>query len=181
MRLPQPAGAGAGDLVGLFAGHNFALKGLKPLLEALGPGGSEIAAAGPFIFWSAAAANGRLPPAGDAGSGSRHGPFPGFLSRRQTCYWSSDFFVQPTYYDPCSLVVLEALACGLPVITTAQNGASEMLTDGREGYILTAPDAQGELIAALDHMTDDAAPASDVGQAVAARPASRRLTCTSRG
>ncbi len=78
--------------------------------------------------------------------------------------------MQPTYYDPCSLVVLEALACGLPVITTAQNGASELMTDGREGYILTAPDAQDELIAALDHMTDDTSTASDVGAGVAARP-----------
>jgi UDP-glucose:(heptosyl)LPS alpha-1,3-glucosyltransferase len=43
------------------------------------------------------------------------------------------------------------------VITTAQNGASELFSDGREGYVLTAPDAQGELIAALDHMTDEPA------------------------
>ncbi len=56
--------------------------------------------------------------------------FLGFYPDVEACYWSSDFFVQPTYYDPCSLVVLEALACGLPVITTAQNGASELLTDG---------------------------------------------------
>jgi UDP-glucose:(heptosyl)LPS alpha-1,3-glucosyltransferase len=41
------------------------------------------------------------------------------------------------------------------VITTAQNGASELLTDGREGFVLTNPDAQGELIAALDRMSDD--------------------------
>ncbi len=72
--------------------------------------------------------------------------FLGFYPEVETCYWSSDFFVQPTYYDPCSLVVLEALACGLPVITTAQNGASELLTDGVDGYVLTAPDAQEELI-----------------------------------
>ena len=75
----------------------------------------------------------------------------------EDCYWSSDFFVQPTYYDPCSLVVMEALACGLPVITTAQNGASELLENGREGYVMSSPDARDELIAALEHMTDDAA------------------------
>ncbi len=89
--------------------------------------------------------------------------------------------MQPTYYDPCSLVVLEALACGLPVITTAQNGASELMTDGREGYILTTPDAQGELIAALDHMTDDRGAVGDVGPGVAPRPACRPSTPTSRG
>jgi UDP-glucose:(heptosyl)LPS alpha-1,3-glucosyltransferase len=81
--------------------------------------------------------------------------FLGFYPDIRACYHSSDFFAQPTYYDPCSLVVLEALACGLPVITTAQNGASELMVDGRHGFTLTAPDARGELIAALGQMTDD--------------------------
>jgi UDP-glucose:(heptosyl)LPS alpha-1,3-glucosyltransferase len=47
------------------------------------------------------------------------------------------------------------MACGLPVITTACNGASELMTDGQEGFILTAPTAQAELIQALDRMADD--------------------------
>jgi UDP-glucose:(heptosyl)LPS alpha-1,3-glucosyltransferase len=81
--------------------------------------------------------------------------FAGFYPDIRGAYWASDFFVQPTYYDPCSLVVFEALACGLPVITTSCNGASELMTDGKEGYILTAPDALGELIGALDRMADD--------------------------
>src|SRR5207253_5796178 len=82
--------------------------------------------------------------------------FAGYYPDIRGGYWASDFFVQPTYYDPCSLVVFEALACGLPVITTSCNGASELMTDGREGYVLTAPDALGELTQALDHMADDA-------------------------
>lgn len=48
------------------------------------------------------------------------------------------------------------MACGLPVITTEQNGAGELMTDGREGYVLTSPDAEAELIAALDRMANDA-------------------------
>ena len=88
--------------------------------------------------------------------------------------------MQPTYYDPCSLVVLEALACGLPVITTAQNGASELLTDGKEGYILTSPDAMEELVTALDHMADNS-----LRRAMSARPrgwaSCKRLMCTSPG
>ena len=47
-----------GDLAGLFVGHNFALKGLKPLLEALGAAPEpESDAAGRFTCWSAAAAS----------------------------------------------------------------------------------------------------------------------------
>ena len=149
-------------------------KGSKPLLEALGaPAPPESTAAGPSICWFAAAAI-RLPTAAWPGGSDWQRRFISWVSIRdvEDCYWSSDFFVQPTYYDPCSLVVMEALACGLPVITTAQNGASELMANGREGYVLSSPRARGELIAALEHMTDDTAPASDVGQGVSARPVS---------
>ncbi len=144
------------DLVGLFVGHNFALKGLKPLLAGLAARRQRNRRARPIQLLVCGGGNAepyrRL--ASWLGlADSVH--FMGFYPDVNACYWSSDFFVQPTYYDPCSLVVLEALACGLPVITTAQNGASELMTDGREGYILTAADAEGELIAALDHMAVD--------------------------
>src|SRR5205814_4802244 len=55
-------------------------------------------------------------------------------------YKAADFFVLPTRHDPCSLVVLEALAMGLPVITTKQNGAAEIISDGREGFVLESRD-----------------------------------------
>jgi UDP-glucose:(heptosyl)LPS alpha-1,3-glucosyltransferase len=51
--------------------------------------------------------------------------------------------------------VLEALACGLPVITTRQNGAGELITEGEHGFVLSSPKAHGELIAALDHIAVD--------------------------
>jgi UDP-glucose:(heptosyl)LPS alpha-1,3-glucosyltransferase len=146
------------DLVGLFVGHNFALKGLKPLLAGIAARRQRNRRARPIQLLVCGSGNPepyrRL--ASWLGlADSVH--FMGFYPDVNACYRSSDFFVQPTYYDPCSLVVLEALACGLPVITTAQNGASELMADGREGYILTSPDAQGELVAALDHMAVDAA------------------------
>jgi UDP-glucose:(heptosyl)LPS alpha-1,3-glucosyltransferase len=155
-RVRNELGIGPKDLVGLFVGHNFRLKGLQPLLLALAerrarnPGGRPIrllvcgnGAIGPFRRLAA-----RL----GLGESVR---FAGFYPDIRGAYRASDFFVQPTFYDPCSLVVFEALACGLPVITTSCNGASELMTDGREGSILTAPDALGELVVALDHMADD--------------------------
>jgi UDP-glucose:(heptosyl)LPS alpha-1,3-glucosyltransferase len=142
------------DLAGLFVGHNFALKGLKPLLQGLGTrnrrGGRPIH----LLVCGGGKARRFRALARAAGIGeSVH--FLGFHSDIRECYAASDFFVLPSYYDPCSLVVLEALACGLPIITTFQNGASELLTDGQHGYVLTSPDARGELIAALDQMADD--------------------------
>jgi UDP-glucose:(heptosyl)LPS alpha-1,3-glucosyltransferase len=51
-------------------------------------------------------------------------------------YRAADFFVLPTRHDPCSLVVLEALAMGVPVISTVFNGACEVMTEGLHGFVL---------------------------------------------
>jgi UDP-glucose:(heptosyl)LPS alpha-1,3-glucosyltransferase len=51
-------------------------------------------------------------------------------------YAAADAFVLPTLYDPFPSVILEAMASGLPVITTAQCGAAEILTQGIDGYVL---------------------------------------------
>jgi UDP-glucose:(heptosyl)LPS alpha-1,3-glucosyltransferase len=54
-------------------------------------------------------------------------------------YQAATALALPTLYDPCSNVVLEALACGLPVITTATNGAAEFLIPGENGAIIPQP------------------------------------------
>ena len=51
-------------------------------------------------------------------------------------YRAADFFVLPTRHDPCSLVVLEAIAMGVPVISTVFNGACEIMSDGKHGFVL---------------------------------------------
>lgn len=59
-------------------------------------------------------------------------------------YAAADAFIHPTWYDPCSLVTLEASAAGLPVVTTRFNGASEQMRDRVEGFLLDRPaDADG--------------------------------------
>jgi UDP-glucose:(heptosyl)LPS alpha-1,3-glucosyltransferase len=73
----------------------------------------------------------------------------------------------PTIYDPCSNVVLEALAGGLPVVTTAANGASEFIHPGKNGAILARPDDTAGLAAALDEYLERTAD-PDVQQAAMA-------------
>ena len=51
-------------------------------------------------------------------------------------YAAADIFILPTIYDPFSNACLEALACGLPVITTRANGFSEIIEDGVHGSIV---------------------------------------------
>jgi len=60
-------------------------------------------------------------------------------------YAAADIFAFPTVYDPFSTAVLEALATGLPVITTAQCGTAEIISHGKEGFILSSPRATKEL------------------------------------
>jgi UDP-glucose:(heptosyl)LPS alpha-1,3-glucosyltransferase len=48
----------------------------------------------------------------------------------------AQIFVLPTSYDAFANSTLEALACGCPVVTTAQNGASEVIQSGLTGWVL---------------------------------------------
>ncbi len=70
------------------------------------------------------------------------------------CYRQADFFILPTKHDPCSLVVLEALAMGLPVISTRFNGACEVMTDGTHGFVLDRPDDVGGLCQSVNRLLD---------------------------
>lgn len=65
--------------------------------------------------------------------------FTGLTDEVEKYYGAADLLVHPTFYDACSLTVLEALASGLPVITTSFNGASGIITPGQEGLILSNP------------------------------------------
>ena len=55
-------------------------------------------------------------------------------------YRASDVFVFPTLVEGMPLVVLEAMACGLPVIVTA-NGPADIVRDGIDGFIIPERDA----------------------------------------
>ncbi len=77
-------------------------------------------------------------------------------------YAASDIFVLPTLYDPFSNATLEAMASGLPVITTNTNGASEIIDNAREGFIInlfnidSMVDAINNTIKAIVDMADAA-------------------------
>ncbi len=60
-------------------------------------------------------------------------------------YAAADAYVGPSLHDSFALPPAEAMACGLPVITTINNGGSEMITDGEDGFVLHDPKDVEEL------------------------------------
>ena len=71
-------------------------------------------------------------------------------------YAASDIFVLPTLYDSFANVCLEAMACGLPVITTDSNGAADLILDRENGYILKTQKADelSAIIKALEPLSE---------------------------
>lgn len=58
-------------------------------------------------------------------------------------YGAADAFILPTLYDPFPNACLEAFACGLPVLTSLQCGAAELITQGENGWACDALDQAG--------------------------------------
>jgi len=129
-------GLRADETVALFAAMNYRLKGLEPLLHAV----RLLPAAHSFrlLIVGDRRTRGYERQARRLGVADRV-RFLGHCPDMRNAYFAADFLVHPTFYDPCSLVVLEALACGLPVITTRYNGASELLSPLGEGYVVNDP------------------------------------------
>ncbi|HOO77882.1 MAG TPA: glycosyltransferase family 4 protein [bacterium] len=127
------------DILILFVAHNFRLKGLRPLLQALAVI-TETFPEKPFIL-------------GVLGEGKKKRfrtlarkwgvedrvRFIGLKMDTSHYYAAADICVHPSFYDPSALVVLEAMASGIPVITTMFCGTSEIISEGREGYVVNTP------------------------------------------
>ena len=71
-------------------------------------------------------------------------------------YAASDIFVLPTIYEPFGLVIVEAMASGLPVITSRVAGAADLIIDGVNGLLLRAPSDVNGLAARIELLLSDA-------------------------
>ena len=131
-------GADAKTPVFLFAARNPRLKGLVPLLRAT----AIVRTSGASVRVVAIGSDTDGPFRREARRLRIEDvvTFAGVVDDPALHYAAADAFVLPTYYDACSLTVLEACACGLPVITSRHNGAAELMRHDRDGFVLDEPD-----------------------------------------
>jgi len=72
-------------------------------------------------------------------------------------YAAADIYVGPSLEDAYGLPILEAMACGLPVIASVRAGASEIIRDGENGLLLHDPENSRELAGLLGRLYSDRA------------------------
>jgi UDP-glucose:(heptosyl)LPS alpha-1,3-glucosyltransferase len=161
---------GADEVVFIFVGHDYRRKGLATAIRALARLGADGAQARLLVV-----------------GGNHRGQWFRFLQQHQAArvtftgpvadpvpyYAAADAFVLPTFYDPCSLSVSEAAACGLPSVTSRFNGAAELLSEGVEGFVLADPADDSELCNRLGSLMD---PALRLRMGAAARRLALRYT-----
>lgn len=143
LRLQWRSGVRSGWGIGndvpvfLFLGSGFERKGLAPLIEALGRG------AGGFLL----AVAGKGDPGPYRRAAKRLGidgkiKWLGPVEDPERLLGAVDVFVLPTLYDPFSNACLEAMAAGVPVVTTRDNGAAEVVEEAGAGWVI---DSAGDI------------------------------------
>ena len=133
------------DRAVVFVGHEFDRKGLHPLMAAL-------ATLPPYVHLVVVGGTPDMVAherAGTSGMADRvH--FVGRVADPLPYLQAADVFALPSAYEAFPLVVLEALACGLPVVATPTGGIPDLIEDGVNGYVVPAdPAALAQALLAL--------------------------------
>ncbi|MDI6935352.1 glycosyltransferase family 4 protein, partial [Serratia sp. Se-PFBMAAmG] len=128
LSLPQNAA------VMIYVGSGFERKGLKAAIEALASNDRYLIVVGQD---KQATRYQQLAKTLNCADRLR---FVGVQQDVQPYYHAADALLLPTLYDPFPNVVLEAMACGLAVITSTGCGGAEFITAGQEGFVCDALD-----------------------------------------
>jgi glycosyltransferase involved in cell wall biosynthesis len=79
-------------------------------------------------------------------------------------YAAADAYVGPSLEDTFAQPPAEAMACGMPVIVSADNGTSEIITDGKDGLVLRDPTDAASLAAMIRRLYEDREFSARIGE-----------------
>jgi UDP-glucose:(heptosyl)LPS alpha-1,3-glucosyltransferase len=135
--LRTSRGINSEAIVVLFVGTNYERKGLDTLLQAI----SRLKYKAKYKLLVVGKGNiPRYERLAQRLGLQENAIFCSFQEQMPPFYGAADIFVLPSYYDPFGNACLEAMACGLPVITTRETGVSELILHGRSGFIMDNPE-----------------------------------------
>ncbi|MBN2272073.1 MAG: glycosyltransferase family 4 protein [Sedimentisphaerales bacterium] len=138
----------------LFAANNFRLKGLAPLIMAIAAHTARPAERKGCLVVVGRGKENRYRRLARKFNVLDRILFLGPMKHIHNALSVTDVAVLPTFYDPASRFILEALAAGKPVITTAFNGATDLFAHDHHGKIIDSPDDIPALARAIAHFTD---------------------------
>jgi UDP-glucose:(heptosyl)LPS alpha-1,3-glucosyltransferase len=135
----------------VFAATNFELKGLEFLIRAVGHLRDRkiklmVIGGGNYKHYSHLAKTFNV---------DDKVVFTGIAKDINEYYKAGDIFIYPTFYDPFANTCLEAMSCGLPVITSRINGVAEILSDGESGLLIKDPSDSREIADKIKLLLDD--------------------------
>lgn len=138
------------DIVLLFTGYEFRRKGLEYVIKALPDIGKNaklfaVGKSNPKPFQKLANKLGV----------SDNVIFTGFVQEIKDYYAASDIFVFPSTYEPFGLVITEAMATGIPAITSDLAGAAELITNGYDGLLLSDPENVNDIVEKINMLIED--------------------------
>ena len=142
------------EILLLFVSHNFRMRGLRHLMQALASLKREGAPSFKLLVLGRDRQGPYLRLARKMGI-SGEVIFAGSTDEPEKYYGAADLFVHPSFYDACSLALLEALASGLPVVTTSSTGASGILSHGEDGWVIQSATDREELKTGIRYFLDD--------------------------
>lgn len=137
----------------LSVGHNFRRKGVWEAMEHV----EDLKAAGEDVYLLVAGrGTGRRQRRTASSLARNHGisdrvRLAGIVHPSIRAFAAADVLLFPSWHDAFGFVILEAMACGLPVITTPYAGGSEVLANGVSGFVID-PEKPEEIRASLREM-----------------------------
>ncbi len=162
-RVRAELGYAPDDRVIVFVANELERKGFGPLCQAVATLGD------PKLH---VLAIGRLDGAACAPQIARIGlegrvQFTGPTSDVASLYAASDVFALPTQYEAWGLVIVEAMACGLPVLTSRLAGAAIAVREGENGWLLDNPRDEAEVARKLAAVLQIPTSAEEIALSVA--------------
>jgi UDP-glucose:(heptosyl)LPS alpha-1,3-glucosyltransferase len=143
-------GLGVDQTMYLFVGQDFRRKGLATAIRALGKLNDPHAVLYVLGHGDVEAYSDVALKAGVVGRVL----FAGRVNDVARFMTAGDVFVLPTRYEPFGMVVVEAMLMGVPPIVSGVAGASEVIDDGRTGYVVANPDDVDAWAAAMRKLSD---------------------------